>query len=64
MGRFFNLLDEKQLAEAMAFGMLEHCSTVVGNSARKTVELILRQRNESEGSPPPASGSPPDRTVE
>jgi len=55
MGRFFNLLDEKQLAEAMAFGMLEHCSTVVGNSARKTVELILRQRNESEGSPPPAS---------
>jgi C_GCAxxG_C_C family probable redox protein len=45
MGRFFNLLDQKQLAEAMAFGMLEHCSTVVGNSARKTIELILRERD-------------------
>jgi C_GCAxxG_C_C family probable redox protein len=46
MGRFFNLLDEKQLAEAMAYGMLEHCSKVVGNSVRKTVELILRERGE------------------
>jgi len=57
MGRFFNLLDERQLAEAMAFGMLEHCSKVVGNSARKTVELILRERNA-------VSGAAPDRSAE
>jgi C_GCAxxG_C_C family probable redox protein len=44
MGRFFNLLDPKQLAEAMEQGMLDHCSKVVGNSARKTLELILRER--------------------
>jgi C_GCAxxG_C_C family probable redox protein len=44
IGRSFNLLDPKQLAEAMEVGMLDHCSQVVGNSARKAMELILRER--------------------
>ena len=46
MGRFFNLRDPQQLTEAMEQGMMEHCSKVVGNSARKTLELILREREE------------------
>jgi len=30
----------------MEQGMMNHCSRVVGNSARKTMELILREREE------------------
>ena len=45
MGRTFNLLDPKDLESAMKFGMMEHCSKVVGNSARKTVEIILKERD-------------------
>ena len=44
MGRTFNLLDPKELESAMNFGMMEHCSKVVGNSARKTVEIILKEK--------------------
>jgi len=45
MGRTFNLLDPRELEEAMNFGMMEHCSKVVGNSARKTVEIILKEKD-------------------
>ena len=43
MGRTFNLLDPKEMGEALEFGMLEHCSGVVGDSAKKTVELLVEQ---------------------
>lgn len=45
MGRTFDLLDPKQFEEAWKFGMLEHCSRVVGGAVRKTAELILRERD-------------------
>jgi len=41
MGRSFDLTRREELVEAMKLGMPEHCSRVVGASARKTVELIL-----------------------
>jgi C_GCAxxG_C_C family probable redox protein len=45
MGRTFNLLDPEQFQEAWKFGMLDHCSRVVGGAVRKTAELILRERD-------------------
>lgn len=56
MGRFFDLRDEKDMVAAMEQGMLEHCSTVVGNCARKAVELILRA-DAAAGSAPQTPGS-------
>jgi len=47
MGRTFDLLDPKQFEEALKLGMLQHCSAVVGRAARKTAELILRERDEA-----------------
>ena len=44
MGRTFNLLDPKELEEAMKEGMLEHCARVVGRTTRRAAELILRER--------------------
>ena len=44
MGRTYNLLDPKDLEEAMKGGMLEHCAGVVGRTTRKAAELILRER--------------------
>ena len=44
MGRTFNLLDPKQLEEAMKEGMLGHCAGVCGAAARKAAELILREQ--------------------
>jgi len=49
MGRTFNLLDPTEMKEAMDFGMLEHCSRVVGDSAKKTVEMILERREKAKG---------------
>lgn len=50
MGRTFNLLDPKEMKEALGFGMLDHCSRVVGDSAKKTVEILLeREEVESQG---------------
>ena len=45
MGRTFDLLDPKQLEEAMKEGMLEHCAGVCGAAARKAAELILREES-------------------
>ena len=44
MGRTFNMYDPKELQEAFTSGMMEHCSGVVGRSARKAAELILAER--------------------
>jgi hypothetical protein len=44
MGRTYNLLDPKELEDAMKEGMLEHCARVVGRTTRKAAELILRER--------------------
>lgn len=47
MGRTYNMYDPKQLEEAFKDGMMDHCSEVVGNAARKTAELILAEEEES-----------------
>ena len=44
MGRTFDLLDPKQLEEAVKEGMLEHCAGVCGEAARRTAELLLREQ--------------------
>jgi C_GCAxxG_C_C family probable redox protein len=44
MGRTYDLLDPKQLEEAMKEGMLEHCAGVVGRTTRRAAEMILRER--------------------
>jgi C_GCAxxG_C_C family probable redox protein len=48
-GRTYDLLDPKQLEEAMKEGMLEHCAGVCGRAARKTVELLLREGSAAPG---------------
>jgi C_GCAxxG_C_C family probable redox protein len=48
MGRTFDLLDPKEFEEAMREGMIERCSQVVGRTARRAAELILREQT-SEG---------------
>ena len=48
MGRTFNLYDQNELKEAFKFGMMDYCSKVVGNSARKTVEIILSNKKDDE----------------
>jgi C_GCAxxG_C_C family probable redox protein len=48
-GRTFDLLDPKQLEEAMKEGMLEHCSGVCGSAARRTVELLSREESPAPG---------------
>jgi C_GCAxxG_C_C family probable redox protein len=44
-GRFFNLLDPNDLQAALEAGMLERCSTLVGEVARMTTEIILEARD-------------------
>lgn len=44
MGRTFNMYDPKELQEAFTSGMMDHCSGVVGRSARRAAELILAER--------------------
>ncbi|MEX2722356.1 MAG: C-GCAxxG-C-C family protein [Candidatus Freyarchaeota archaeon] len=44
MGRTYNLWDQKELNEAFSSGMLDHCSTVVGNAARLAVQIILEEK--------------------
>ena len=41
MGRTYNLMDEKELEEAMKEGMVQHCSKVVGTVASWATGLIL-----------------------
>lgn len=45
-GRFFNLLDPNDLNAAMEAGMLERCSTLVGEVARMTTKIILEAQDE------------------
>ncbi|MCU0845514.1 MAG: C-GCAxxG-C-C family protein [Spirochaetes bacterium] len=47
-GRFFNLYDPQEMKAALEAGMLETCSTVVGETARMTVEIILEERGKEE----------------
>jgi C_GCAxxG_C_C family probable redox protein len=44
MGRFFNLYDPAEMGAAMAAGMLEKCSTLVGETARMATAIILEER--------------------
>ncbi|MEW6553788.1 MAG: C-GCAxxG-C-C family protein [Actinomycetota bacterium] len=44
MGRTYNMYDPEQLQEAFKDGMMDHCSKVVGEAARKAAELILAER--------------------
>jgi len=48
MGRTYNMYDPKELQEAFKSGMMDHCSGVVGRSAEKTAEMILREKDKDE----------------
>ena len=41
-GRFYNLYNPEEMKAAMQAGMLETCSTLVGEVARMTTEIILQ----------------------
>ena len=43
MGRTFNLYDPGELQEAREFGMFDHCSDLVGETARLVVRIILEE---------------------
>ena len=43
MGRTFNLYDPDELKQAIEFGMFEHCSKVVGETARLTTKIVLEE---------------------
>ena len=43
-GRFYNLYDPAELEAAFKEGMLDTCSTVVGEVARMTVDIILEKQ--------------------
>jgi C_GCAxxG_C_C family probable redox protein len=43
-GRFYNLYDPDEMKAATKAGMLETCSTLVGEVARMTTEIILEAR--------------------
>jgi C_GCAxxG_C_C family probable redox protein len=46
MGRTFNLLDKKEFQEAIEFGMIKHCSKVVGTAAKLAATIILEEWEE------------------
>jgi C_GCAxxG_C_C family probable redox protein len=43
-GRFYNLYDPDEMKAAFKGGMLDTCSTVVGEVARMTVDIILAKK--------------------
>jgi C_GCAxxG_C_C family probable redox protein len=47
MGRTYNMYDPQELQEAFKSGMMDHCSGVVGRSAEKTAEMILREKHQA-----------------
>jgi C_GCAxxG_C_C family probable redox protein len=47
-GRFYNLYDPAELEAAFKGGMLDTCSTVVGEVARMTVDIILTAQEAAE----------------
>lgn len=44
VGRFYNLYDPDEMKASMEAGMLDKCSTLVGEVARMTVEIILDEK--------------------
>ena len=44
IGRFYNLYDPSELAAAAKAGMMEKCSTLVGEVARMTTRIILEEQ--------------------
>lgn len=44
VGRFFNLYDPKEMEAAYKAGMMDKCSTLVGEVARMTTKIILGKR--------------------
>jgi len=46
MGRTFNLLDKNEFQEAIEFGMIKHCSKVVGTAAKLATTIILEEWEE------------------
>jgi len=51
MGRTYNLLDPKELDEAMKNGMMDHCSKVVGTAAKMATGIILEEWEKEKASP-------------
>ena len=45
IGRSFNLYDPSELKQATEYGMIDHCSKVVGTAARFATEIILDERD-------------------
>jgi len=43
-GRFYNLYDPEEMKAAVKAGLLDTCSTLVGEVARMTTEIILQAR--------------------
>ena len=43
-GRFYNLYDPDEMKAAMEAGMLDTCSTLVGEVAKMTTEIILEEQ--------------------
>ena len=50
-GRFYNLYDPEQMKAAAKAGMLDTCSTLVGEVARMTTEIILEAREKAAKKP-------------
>jgi C_GCAxxG_C_C family probable redox protein len=48
MGRTYDMYDPEQLREAFKTGMMDHCSKVVGNAARKAAEMIMSEQEKDE----------------
>ena len=44
MGRTFDLLNNKEFKEAVEYGMMKHCSKVVGTAAKLATEIILEKQ--------------------
>ena len=44
-GKFFNLLEPAEMEAAVKAGVLETCSSLAGEVARMTLELIFEQQD-------------------
>ncbi len=47
-GRFFNLYDPAEMQAAMEAGMFDKCSTLVGEVAKMTTEIILEEQEKAD----------------
>jgi C_GCAxxG_C_C family probable redox protein len=48
-GRFYDLYDPQELQEAIKAGMLDKCSTLVGEVAKMATEIILTEKEKKQG---------------